>query len=107
MERQPRMSTSSISFRETPELNSTPPAAAGNQFAHAVRNVPTPPGILSSSPTASPARGRGVVVAAGASGAGGLGDGGVHPFALFRLRPHWPALRAQIHIHFLSRCRRQ
>ena len=56
VERRPRLSASSISFRDTPELNSTPPAGSG-QFAHAARNVPTPPGILSGSPTTSPARG--------------------------------------------------
>ncbi len=110
MERKPRMSTSSISFRETPELNSTPPAGAGSQFAHAVRNLPTPPGILSSSPTASPTRGRGVIVAAGASGADGLGDGGVRPLASSGcarcLRAHYPTQFAlEIHIHILSGCR--
>ena len=56
VERRPRLSASSISFRETPELHSTPPAGS-TQFAHAARNVPTPPGILSGSPTTSPARG--------------------------------------------------
>ena len=56
VERQKRLSSSSISFRDTPELNSTPPHGSTSQFALAARNVPTPPGILSS-PTSSPVRG--------------------------------------------------
>lgn len=47
MERSKRLSTSSVGFRDTPELSSTPPPGA-NAFART--NAPTPPSILTGSP---------------------------------------------------------